>query len=501
MEIKFDKKDQRFLRSVVSQGQTQEQTQEIRLPDGMPDIGRVLGCWGQPLMRSKEWHSDGMTVTGGVLAWVLYLPEDGTEPRSVDAWLPFQMKWDFPETRRDGSICTTVRLRSVDGRSTSARKLMLRCNVSIFGEALEPTEAPVYVPDSVPEDVQLLRRIYPLELPVEAGEKSFQLDEELELPGSSPKVRKILYYQMEPQIQEQSVVAGKLVFKGQCRLHLLYSAEDGSLHTWDTNLPFSQYTDMDAPHDDTAQIQVQPMVTGAEVERDEEGRIRLQCSLVGQYRIYDRVMVEVVEDAYSPVRSLETEVAALKLPVRLDSRRENLPYQQSIRAEGDGCIDCTVLWDIPASRQQGEQTQICIPGQYQLLYTDDSGSLQGSTGRFECLCDLSADRDNRTLARIAAVGAPVCQTGAEGMTLSGELGLEVSSFREQEFPAVMGLRLGVLDAPAPDRPSLVLRKLGDGELWDLAKACGSTVEAIRKANGLTQDPSVDQFLLIPVYGT
>ncbi len=189
MEFQFNKTDRAYLRTVVSQEQTQEQTQEIRLPDGMPDIGRVLGCWGQPLIRSKEWHSDGMTVTGGVLAWALYLPEDGTEARSVDAWIPFQMKWDFPETKRDGSICTTVRLRSMDGRSTSARRLMLRCNVGIFGEALEPTEAEVYQADSVPPDVQMLRRSYPMELPREAGEKSFQLDEELTLPESSPKVR------------------------------------------------------------------------------------------------------------------------------------------------------------------------------------------------------------------------------------------------------------------------------------------------------------------------
>ena len=36
------------------------------------------------------------------------------------------------------------------------------------------------------------------------------------------------------------------------------------------------------------------------------------------------------------------------------------------------------------------------------------------------------------------------------------------------------------------------------ELWELAKATNSTVEAIRKANGLTGQPSADQMLLIPI---
>jgi LysM repeat protein len=35
-------------------------------------------------------------------------------------------------------------------------------------------------------------------------------------------------------------------------------------------------------------------------------------------------------------------------------------------------------------------------------------------------------------------------------------------------------------------------------LWELAKETGSTMDAIRKANGLTQEPRQGQMLLIPV---
>ena len=76
MELQFNKSVCNCLQKLVAQTQTQEQTQEIRLPDGMPDIGRVLGAWGQVLMRSKEWRGSGMGVSGGVMVWVLYMPED-----------------------------------------------------------------------------------------------------------------------------------------------------------------------------------------------------------------------------------------------------------------------------------------------------------------------------------------------------------------------------------------------------------------------------------------
>lgn len=100
MEVNFNKNTCQCLRKAVCQVQNQEQTQEVRLPESMPDIGRVLSSWGQVLIRGKEWRTGGMSVSGGVMAWVLYAPEDGSEARSVETWIPFQVKWDLPDSLR-----------------------------------------------------------------------------------------------------------------------------------------------------------------------------------------------------------------------------------------------------------------------------------------------------------------------------------------------------------------------------------------------------------------
>ena len=71
MQLQFHQEICPCLRRLVNQTNVQEQTQEIKLPEGMPDIGRILGAWGQILIRGKEWNSGFATVSGGVLAWVL----------------------------------------------------------------------------------------------------------------------------------------------------------------------------------------------------------------------------------------------------------------------------------------------------------------------------------------------------------------------------------------------------------------------------------------------
>lgn len=497
MELQFNKTVCPCLRRVISQVQTQEQTQEVRLPDAMPDIGKVLGCWGQVLIRGKEWRSGGMNVSGGVMAWVLYAPEDGTGPRSLDTWIPFQMKWEFPDTQRDGTICVMPRLMSMDARSVSARKVMLRAGLSVLGEALEPVQTEVFLPDGAPEDVQLLRQVYPMELPQEAGEKDFQMDEEVPIGANSENVRKIIRYSMDPGIAEQKVVSGKLVFRGSCALHMLYASGDGSLHTWDGELPFSQFTDLDREYGNHAVCRICAVPTGMELDTDEEGKLHMKCGIAAQYVVYDRTMVEVVEDAYSPQRKLNLHTQELRLPVLLDTHQEQVSFHHSIRAEGQRILDAAAFWEHPAVRQSGDSAQAEAGVQYQVLYYDENGSLQSAGGRSEETWSLPSDRNNDVQIRMEA-GRPVPVFGADAVEISGELRVEAFVTSERGISMVTALELGEQETPDQNRPSLILRRAGECRLWDLAKECGSTVDAIRQANRLQQEPAANQVLLIPV---
>ena len=76
--------------------------------------------------------------------------------------------------------------------------------------------------------------------------------------------------------------------------------------------------------------------------------------------------------------------------------------------------------------------------------------------------------------------------------------ITVTATAGQGISMVTGLTLGEKAEPDPGRPSLILRRSRGEQLWDIAKTSGSTVEAIRKANGLTNEPEDGKMLLIPV---
>lgn len=498
MELEFQKSACNYLRSVLREVRNQEQTQEIRLSDGMPDIGRVLAAWGQVILRSKEWRSDAIAFSGGVMVWVLYAPEDGTDPRCVESWIPFQMDWDLPSGTREGEIRIQPILRFVDARSLSARKLMVRAGVGALGEALVGENAGIPTPEELEGDIQLLRNVYPIRLRKAAGEKAFQMDEDLTLPGSCPMAEKLLCYTVHPEITEKRVSGKRLIFKGGANLHILYRSEDGQLCSWDFELPFSQLANLEEDWEEDPQADITLCVTALELALDDEGHLRFKLGLVAQYTVSCRQMVAAVSDAYSPSREVSPVSEELELPVILESRQENIYGEQTVPQEAGRIVDVNFLPDFPRVRRVGESVEMEIPGQFQVLYYGEDGSLQSASPRWEGNFRMTADEGSRIHATIIPRSRGQASLGGGQIQLKPEITLGLETQSQQGIPMVTGLELGQMRELSPNRPSLILRRAGSAGLWNIAKGTGTTVEAILEANGLSGEPNENQILLIPV---
>ena len=498
MEIQFDNIPVAYLQKVTGQLRSQEQTLEVRLPDGMPDIGRVLGAWGQVIVRGKDWNGDDMAVSCGVMAWVLYTPEDGEGVYSVEAWLPFSMKWDLPDTRMDGKILTSCLLKSVDARVTSARKMMVRATLEAMGEAWLPGQLQLAVPGEMPEDVQLLTATYPAELPKEAGEKAFMLDEQLTLPANGSKAEKLLYYCLQPEIADKKVMAGKAVFRGSGNLHVLYRTEDGRLCTADYDLPFSQYADLEGEYEQDSAVSLKLCVTSLDAQLDENGELQVKAGILAQYLLWERTMVTVAEDGYSPQRTVTLMTEQLTLPAVLDRLGQTVLVEQPRQIDVQQIADLVFYPTFGRCENTDTGVRLAMPGQFQMLYYDPDGMLCSAATPWEGEWNLQAAENCDIDTHIFPVGRPQAIPGAGSVTFRAELGADVATTCEQGISMITGLDVGEAVKSDPDRPGLILCRKGNRRLWDVAKENGTTVEKIMKTNGLEGEPEDSRILLIPV---
>lgn len=494
MEIQFHKTVVPYLQTLTHQVQTQEQTQQVRLSDAMPDVGKVLASWGQLLLRGKEWRSDSCSVSGGVKAWVLYEPEDGSQPRCVESWLPFQMKWDIPDTDRDGTVIACPMLPLVDARMLSDRKLMVRANIAVEACGMVQSEAALYLPDEVPADVQVLKNTYPMLLPAETGEKLFGMEETVSLPSDWQPMDVLLRYTLEPMLTESKLVADKLVFRGNARLRLLYMGTDGRLHSWHTELPFSQYAQLEQQYEPSGEVTVCFGVTELELEPGENGVMMLKVGIAAQYTVYDQKQITTVEDMYSPNRNIKLMFEQLSVPSVLEFRDQTFRAEASSENMPAGVTDALFLPEIPKIQMGDDRLDAELSGAFQMLGLDEDGQWHCDTKSWEDHWSMPVSSD--TDVHIHILGTDVPQHTGSGVRT--ELQTQIMTAMQKPMRVVTGAEMGEMTEPDPNRPSLILRRMGEESLWELAKQTGSTVEAIQKLNDLQQAPLADQLLLIPI---
>lgn len=497
MQIQFQNRVLQCLRQGVQEVKNGEVTQELRLNEGMPDIGRVLATWGQCILRSKQWQGDVIEITGGVKTWTLYMPEDGTEPRVVESWLPFQQRWDVQSHDRTGAIRVVPLLRYADSRSISARKMMLRVGFGILCQAFLPMEAEVFEPGELPDDVALLRRKYPMRLPVEAGEKTFSLDEEegLNLPGTGWK---ILSSVMNPEATDKRVMGDKLVFKGNGNLRILCRNQDGEIQESLLELPFSQFADLDGTHSAQSQADIQMSLTDLELDVQESGQLRVKCGLVAQYLIDEEQMLEVVEDAYSPHRQVLPEIRQLELPAVLEDKVDRITAEQSFSGQSGQVISAVCWPDHPRAHLGTDGIHMELSAQMQVLFYGSEGQLQSGCARWESDREIPADENCMVTAVLQPTGPIQVHTASEQITMHSQLQMHMQTRNSSAISMITALELGEPAEPDGNRPSLIVRRSAGCSLWELAKECASTVEDIRRANHLEGEPEEDQLLLIPV---
>lgn len=498
MDLTFSETKLAYLRRLLCQVIHQEETAETIVPDSMPDVGRIIGCWGVPVLRGKEWRGGSLTASGGVPARLLYAPADDGPLQVMECYLPFTLRWELPQTDREGVMQVRCRLRSIDARMLNSRKLLVRANVAALGEAFLPEEESFYTLPDPPRGLEVQTARYPLTLPADCCEKTFLLDEELTLPTGNPEIGRVVYYGLTPELSEGKVLGGKAVFKGTYRLHLVYLTPEGELTQWDQEVPFSQFADLNREFEDEPELTVDLLPTGVELEPMEDGRtVALKCSVLAQCLICATRSVEVVQDAYSLRCPVELQRQSVELESRLD--RQQLQEPLRIPAEVQGSVaDLCGLVDYPRIERRGEEICFETPVSCRVLYYDENGALQGREFRGEAESSLPADESSRCYGITAPAGR--MQYSAAAGEIQGMAALTVSCCAGQPIEAIQGITLGDPVPRSTQRPSVILRRAGGQEsLWSLGKTYGSTVEAIRQANDLTADSApAGAMLLIPI---
>lgn len=477
---------------------------DIVLPDYCPDVFRILKCRVCPRAVSQSINGGRLTVGTEAVIRVMYLSENSGRINQIEQKLSFTKTLEAGDCT-DPVVYAAAEPDYVNCRVVSQRRIDIRGAFTVKVR-VEGEESRQFVTDAGGAGIQLRREeaVYPADRLT--SQKRVTVVEELELGGAKPPVGTVLYSGCRIESTEQKVIQGKLMIKGEAAVELLYTPADpsaGGVETMRFGLPFSQIIDIDGIDESYT---VTPVIQAPWCElipRADDGS-RIECELVLMISC-TAVRYEhcgIVTDAFSTLYECSTESSGIRLTAMPSavcaefSQSGTLCYQDgtlgSIAFAGCEAGNITV-------RESGGRSVISGNLTFSMLGSDS----EGTAVYLEDEMPFEFTADGEFINGVQAEVRSCSYQLTDEHTASVKAELAVTG-QIAENSGIVPLADIAADTDAPvetdRRFAMKLCYADEGEdLWELAKRCRTSVEAIAQENGLTSDRTeAGGMLMIPL---
>ncbi len=515
MDLKINREVIPVTETILEEKQEQSVELDYVLPDYEPDIFRIISFEICPVIVSQSVGIDRVSYDLRCDIHVLYCSPENAVLHAITQQLHMSRSVDLPGQPQNPTVALLPKTTYVNCRAISPRRLEVRGAVSIQVMVTAERRQEV-ICDVFGMHVQQKK------IPVEyvsqrrTAVKHLVLNEEMELGTSKPPIQTVIRHEIRLGSSECSILAGKLIAKGEATVRVLYAWElesgEYGIETCLFTIPYSQIVDIDQI-DETYQGNVMVDVVRCDLSNSGknsnartllcEVELRLQCTAI------KTASISLVTDAFSTRHLCEQTTVPLqvdKAPVPICANfpcsltvlpSDTVPeYIDDLRCQlrnlniqllsGSNRVRITGMLCSKILARDGEGTPMLLEKEEAFESTTDIGisadnaALRANVEPADCTYHLASDGAVSVQVTLQFLGQ-VCPF-AHLVCLS-ELVVDSENQLMRDGDCALKLYYGVEDE----------------DVWEIAKRCHTSVDAIMEENNLTAPQlTTPGLLFIPI---
>lgn len=472
--------------ALESQAVSREETLETAIAEYCPDLGRIVDAVGRIAIRERIMAEDRYTVAGSVQVTVFYTSEEMPGVKSLQLAVPFSCRLEERGLQSCQTVCAMGRVLMLEAKAVTPRRIYVRVLPEITAIGFRQVHQQLCTGTEDNPSIRVRRDEVTLPLLTAVTEQEFVFTGEASADGPMPE--ELLDYRICPRVTSQQRVGSKLMVRGVVWFSALFRSGEALLNSFETELPFSQVAELEHFSEESQTVIA---ITVGEcdvhpVRGDETGGFGVTAHLHLCIRGYEERRLSYVSDLYSTRCTARVEQQGIDFPV-MEPPRE-MVQETVCRQDTSFAYVTEVECSRVLSTMQECQTTLRTESRLRLICRDENGT------------PMAAEQSQEvTLTANGSVTDASAQCGITSVQCGSDCQIRVPVCFTLENRALQTIRAVTAAEVLEDQPiscgaNLILRRLHPDEtLWDVAKQYHTDEEAIRQANGATDEG----MLLIP----
>jgi hypothetical protein len=480
---------------------------DINISDSRPDAAMLILNRGNVSIDELKVTDDHVTVSGKLVFSVAYTTDGGDriDFAGMDGQIPFTESLYMEGVSSGDNVQTNWELEDLNISLINSRKLRIQSIISLNlkCEVLSDEETAVDLYHEEP--VEYRKKTLDIAAMTVRKKDIFRIKEEVEIPGSFPNIREMIWEDVRPQEIEFKVLDDKISIQGEIKAFFMYRSdgEDDEICHHETTLPFSGVLECGGAGEGMIP-EISYMITGKETEirPDFDGEDRMVTfDLVMELDIciYQEDKIDILSDVYGvnkEVKPVERDAVFRRLKSRAAGKSKLAehfvledglkPVKKILYSTGNLQI---VSHDVV-------EDGIYIDGiaNLQVLYesTDERAPYGVARAMFPINYTLSADEAGpNSIYRLQAEMEQLSVTAIEPLELDIKA---VLCFRSNIYEQLNEKIIDDLSVSEPDidklgqMPGIAVYIVKPGEsLWDIGKRYYIPISQLKERNEMSSD--------------
>ena len=480
---------------------------DFSLSDYENNIKKILSCEIIPYTTEKHINSNTFSVEGEVIIKVIYCSQEG-DICSIEQTVPFKKSFEAEKSLENG--CGEIKISAVmhSYRAVTERKISIRSSLKLEA-CVTLIEKNEIISDIDCDDFEQLKGEAFATIPLGITQKTFIIDEELNLSQNAPAAHRIIRTNAVSRITECKIVADKTIVKGNLRVNIFYCTEGNEYHKYTENIPFNQIVDISGINEFcecTATSEICGLNISARNSNENQGRkFMLICKL--ELKVLARCSndIPVIYDLYSTNCAVSPQCNKVSFQKLIKQISESFLCKKTISIPDGNVSELLDVWcQCGNISTRYDANAIVLTGNIlaYILYVDTDGIPNVFEKSIDFEYPIKIETDANVPKCYPEVIIADCSYSASNFNepeIKLELVINAAIFDTNTYSVIT--KLDVDENPIMNNKATLIAYFADKgeEVWQIAKTFSAKRSEFLKINHLTEETiSNPQMLLIPL---
>ncbi len=480
---------------------------DFNVPDIKPDVDKIVRQQGNIVLVDTKMSGNKYIIEGNLVFSVLYVSfNDGRMVHGITGKLPFNesVVWDKDVANE---ISVKPVLEDLSVILVNSRKLSIRCIVTFICESWENSVMSIGVDvETEPEDgfeLEKRQRQINISKLIVSTKDIFRVREELPITALSPNIEEIMYSDVILEGYDVRLLSGQINLGGNLSMLALYACENGEIEYMDKEMTFGGNIEVPGIDDnmiEDVEVQIQSFEVNVKPDADRENRIvEVDVVLLLNIKAYEDEQLTILTDCYSTKMGMEMDKESVSFEniamkntnkFRIGERMELAGSEPSV------LLICKSLGEVKIDGMEIVPEGVQVWGALELTVLYVSGEDKAPVNSvkevfpYNQLIEMNGiSKDSRIKLKCSVDSTSVNVTDARHLEMKAQISLCAVAFNP--VPANVIVRCEANKESNMTNlklPGIIGYFANEGEdMWDVAKRFNTTMDNLKKINGIDRE--------------